>query len=582
VKVALLSNINMDLMVPRLEKYLDDAGIRGDFHITGFNQYIQEMINPNSTLNTGEFDAAVLFIDGEELFQNIIYDPLKYKKDDIDRLIDSEIKNISLQIKSAVNANGKITFFVNNLFIRRPTILGAMDYNAEFAIAGLQDRFNSRVQELKASDRVVIIDFAGFVSRYGYEMVYDNRLWHIGRIKFSSQGLKSLSELYCSYMQAYLGKSKKVLVLDLDNTLWGGVIGEDGINGIKLGNEGIGRAYHDFQKLIRVLKHKGILLCICSKNNLTDVREVFEKNEFMELKEDDFVALKINWENKIKNIKDIAAELNLGTDSFVFIDDNPFEREMVKSEIPQVIVPDFPEDPVNLSRWFIDLSFKYFNNVIITNEDKLRTEIYHADSNRKKMEGKAATLEDFYESLDMRAVIRIDSRDDFKRIAQLTQRTNQFNLTTRRYSENEVLAFMNSKDWMVLSLELNDRFGPNGIIGVMIVKIEGQNCYIDTFLLSCRVIGRTVEHFFIHYLIEMLRKRAIEKVIGEYIPSHKNSAAKYLYKKNNFKLLGKNKNDSESWVFNIAEDSLEKNEWIQIDNSFCSDAGENKWTSAMN
>ena len=507
MKIALLSNINMDLMAPKLEKCLNDAGIKNDFYIAGFNQYTQEMIDPDSALNTGEFDAAILFIDGEELFQDIIYDPLKYKNTDIDRLIDSEIKNIGSQVKSVINSNRKTTFFINNLFIRRPTILGAMDYNADFAIAGLQDRFNSKLQELKVSARVVIIDFAAVVSRYGYEIVYDNRLWYIGRIKFSSQGLRFLSELYCSYIQAYLGKSKKVLVLDLDNTLWRGIIGEDGIDGIKLGDEGIGRAYHDFQKLIKILKHKGILLSVCSKNNLADVREVFETNKFMELKESDFAAFKINWENKVKNIKDTAAELNLGIDSFVFIDDNPFEREMVKSELPQVTVPEFPKDPAELCRWFIDLSFKYFNSSTILSEDRARTEIYQADSRRKELQKSSVTLEDFYSSLNMNAIIRVNSRDSFKRIAQLTQKTNQFNLTTRRYTENETLDLMKNNDRMVLSLKLNDRFGSNGIVGVLIVKIKDDSSYIDTFLMSCRVIGRMVEGSFISYMAEISRAK---------------------------------------------------------------------------
>ena len=354
-------------------------------------------------------------------------------------------------------------------------------------------------------------------------------------------------------------------MLDLDNTLWRGIIGEDGIDGIKLGDEGIGRAYHDFQKLIKILKHKGILLSVCSKNNLADVREVFETNKFMELKESDFAAFKINWENKVKNIKDTAAELNLGIDSFVFIDDNPFEREMVKSELPQVTVPEFPKDPAELCRWFIDLSFKYFNSSTILSEDRARTEIYQADSRRKELQKSSVTLEDFYSSLNMNAIIRVNSRDSFKRIAQLTQKTNQFNLTTRRYTENETLDLMKNNDRMVLSLKLNDRFGSNGIVGVLIVKIKDDSSYIDTFLMSCRVIGRMVEDSFISYMAEILRAKGIINVIGEYIPTKKNSLVKDLYKRFGFDLSESREDGSTIWRFDLSKGNIAGNKWINVE-----------------
>ena len=563
MKIALLSNINMDLMVPRFEECLKDIGINGDLYVSGFNQYMQEMINPDSVLNKGDFDIAVIFLDGEEIFQNVIREPFAYKDKDIELIIDSEINNLSLQLGNVIRSNRKLTFFINNIFIRRPSILGALDYNTEFGPAVLQERFNSKIRHLRSSERVVIIDFAALVSRYGYETIYDNRLWYLGRIKFSSQGLLHISKLLSSYIQAYLGKSKKALILDLDNTLWGGIVGEDGIEGIKLGTEGIGRAYYDFQELIKALKHKGILISVCSKNNLADVKEVFEENEFMKLEERDFVAFKVNWESKTKNIREIAADLNLGLDSFVFVDDNPFEREMVRSELPQVVVPDFPKDPANLTQWMIDLSCQYFNNITITNEDKLRTEIYHASAERKELERSASTSEDFYKSLEMTAVMKINSQADFKRIAQLSQRTNQFNLTSRRYTENEVLDFMNSRDWMVFGLELTDRFGPNGIIGVINVRINGADARIDTFLLSCRVIGRTVEDFFVYHVIEELRERGVKKVFGEYIPTKKNSVVKDMYKKLKFKLLEESVDGSNLWELDLSETIIEKNTWIK-------------------
>jgi FkbH-like protein len=565
MKIALLSNINIDLLASRLKEYLAGYGIESDFYISGFNQYVQEMVNPDSILRKEIFDFAILFLDGEELFHQVISEPFRFRKDDIEQIIDREIGNLRLQLENVLQSSSRLTFFLNNIFIRKPTIIGALDYNTDLNLSGLQDEFNAKIGRLKISERIVIVDFAALPSRYGYEALYDNRLWYIGRIKFSGQGLHLLSEMYSLYIQAYLGKRKKVLILDLDNTLWGGIIGEDGLEGIKLGEDGIGRAYLDFQRLIKSLKHKGILLTICSKNNLADVTEVFEKHNFMELRENDFVALKINWENKVENIKELAAILNLGLDSFVFVDDNPFERQLVKTELPQVIVPDFPDDPVNLYQWFIDLSFRYFNNIMVTAEDKLRTEIYQSDTRRKELKKSTTTLEDFYRSLEMKAIIKIDSQSDFKRIAQLTQRTNQFNLTTRRYTENQITDFMNSSDWMVLSLELNDRFGSNGIVGVLIVKLDGADSYIDTFLLSCRVIGRTVEDVFLFYLTEILREKGIRKVIGEYIPTKKNSLVKDIYQKFGFNPLKNEKDNSDLWMLDLTKEALKGNQWIKIE-----------------
>ena len=560
-----MSNINIDLLASRLNENLSDCGIKSDFYISAFNQYIQEMISPESVLKKENFDFAILFLDGEELFREIINSPFKFKEDEIGQIIDQEIKNLRVYLESGLQANSRLTFFINNIFIRKPTILGALDYNAGLTIAGIQDFYNSRIKELKISERVVIVNFVSLSSRYGHETIYDNRLWYIGRIKLSNQGLQLLSELYSMYMLAYLGKRKKVLILDLDNTLWGGIIGEDGIDGIKLGEDGIGRAYLDFQKLIKGLKHKGVLLAICSKNNPEDVKEVFDRHKFMELKEDDFVALRVNWGNKIKNIKELSTILNLGLDSFVFIDDNPFERQLVKSELPQVIVPDFPSDPVNLSQWIIDLSFKYFNNTTITKEDKLRTALYQADAKRKELEKSTVTLEDFYKSLEMTTIIKTDNHADFKRIAQLTQRTNQFNLTTKRYSENQILDFMDSQNCKVLSLELNDRFGSNGIVGVLIAKIDGEKSYIDTFLLSCRVIGRMVEDTFLSYLTKVLKDKGVETLIGEYIPTKKNLLVMDLYKKFGFKLIEEKEDKSTLWEFDLIQGMIEGNKWVKIE-----------------
>ena len=360
MNIALLSNINMDMLASCLKEELAGDGIESEFYVSGFNQYVQEIVDPDSILRKGDFDFAILFLDGETLFRKVINESFKFNKDEIEQILDQEIDNLKLQLSNILESNSRLVFYINNIFIRKSNIFGALDNKDNFNLSELQDEINIKIKKLKISERIIIVDFVTLPSRYGYEALYDNRLWYIGQIRFGSRGFQLLSKLYSSYMRAYLGKSKKVLIMDLDNTLWGGIIGEDGLEGIKLGEDGIGRAYHDFQRLIKSLKQKGTLLAICSKNNLADVNEVFENHKFMELKTHDFVALKINWKNKAENIKELSTNLNLGLDSFVFIDDNPVERQLVKTRLPHVTVPDFPDDPANLWQWFIDLSFKYF------------------------------------------------------------------------------------------------------------------------------------------------------------------------------------------------------------------------------
>jgi FkbH-like protein len=390
-----------------------------------------------------------------------------------------------------------------------------MDKKHNNSPSDMQRLFNEHINILCTNKKIIIVDFEGFVARHGHENIYDDRLWYLARMKFDKEILELLAAMYRDYICAFLERNKKILVLDLDNTLYGGVIGEDGIDGIEIGNEGVGRIYYDFQRLIRILKERGVLLAICSKNNYSDVKEVFFNHPSMVLKEEDFIDMRINWNDKVGNLKEIANRLNLGLDSFVFLDDNPFERELIKSKLPQVTVPDFPADQANLCRWLIDISFRYFNKATITDEDKSRFDMYKSEFERKSLSKVATDLNDFYRSLKMEATITYNNNNYINRISQLTQRTNQFNLTTPRYSENQIAWFMNNKNNFVFSLELNDRFGSSGIVGVSILKIDANVAYIDTLLLSCRVVGRTVENTFIAYMLNFLRKKGIKYIVGE-------------------------------------------------------------------
>lgn len=582
IRLALLSNVNMDLLAERLRVRLNSIGIECAVYVAGYDQYVQEIMDAGSSLNKGETDAAILFLDGEELFKEIIEEPLRFSYEDTERIIDGVMKRLASLIGRFTDTNKKAALFVNNIFLRRPAVLGALAYNGDYGASTLQERFNSRVSELKLSERVVVVDFAGDASRYGYDGIYDDRLWCLGRIRFSGAGLQRLAELYSLYINAYLGGCKKVIVLDLDNTLWGGIVGEDGIDGLKLGPDGIGGAFLGFQRLLKTLKEKGVLLAVCSKNNAADVKEVFDRKGLMELKESDFAAFKVNWEDKAKNIMEMARELNLGLEGFVFIDDSPFEREALKSAAPQVTVPDFPEDPSDIRSWFIDLSLSHFNSIALTGEDRRRTEIYRADAKRRELSSMPGTIEDFYMSLEMRAAVKLNSRGDYKRIAQLTQRTNQFNLTTRRYAEADVLGLMSGGERMVFSLELSDRFGDGGIVGAAIVREAKDAAHIETFLLSCRVIGRTVEEAFLARISAFLKGRGVRSLMGEYAPSKKNSLVREMYGRLGFRLHERRDDGRTLWEFDLASGSVKGSGWIRVEADFNRYGGEEDWRLTIN
>ena len=446
----------------------------------------------------------------------------KEAKDKLDYLFTS--------MENYLESRPNTVIVLNNLYLNPYRTETHLDANSEYSFSDIEISLNRKIKEFaKDSPSFIILDWKRAVSFYGYKSLYDIKYWYLGRIKYTKLGFEILNKEFESLLKAYTGKIKKVLVLDLDNVLWGGIIGEDGLDGIKLSEDGIGKAYRDFQKLIKQMKDIGILLTICSKNNLEDVKEVFENHPMMVLNFDDFVSKKINWKNKVTNIKEIADELNLGLDSFVFIDDNPTEREVVRRYLEMVAVPDFPSNPEDLPQWFInDVVFEYFPKISVTKEDMEKTRQYIANIKRKNM-SKKLDINEFLRTLEIRIKIYNDDTRFLVRTAQMTQKTNQFNLTTKRYTENDIRNFINNPDWHIFNLEYEDKFGNEGIVGTSIVKVDGKNAYIDSFLMSCRIIGKNVEYVFLYEILKKLRELGVNNVYAQYIKTRKNSLVKNFY-----------------------------------------------------
>ena len=379
--------------------------------------------------------------------------------------------------------------------------------------------YNSSLAQLeKDYPNVKILDIREFTRQYPVAETIDWKFWFISQMGMNPRLSKPFMEWFARKMDEIALKRKKCLVLDLDNTLWGGVLGEDGIDGIKLGGDYPGKAFHYFQEALLGLSHTGVILTVCSKNNEEDVLEAWDKNPFMVLKKDSFATWRINWTDKASNIRELAEELNIGLDSFVFVDDNPTERELIRQALPMVEVPEFPAQPYELPVFFHDLVERYFRVYSVTKEDQKKTEQYKANAQRALAQRSFVDFGSFLKSLDIQIIIETANEFNIPRIAQMTQKTNQFNLTTHRYTDADLKGFL-ANGWRIWCIGVADRFGDNGITGCIMIKPGGV---IDTFLLSCRILGKGIEYAFVKKVLSILKEEGFSFMNACYLPTAKN------------------------------------------------------------
>lgn len=398
---------------------------------------------------------------------------------------------------------------------------------------------NALVEISQRYSNVKVIDFSGFTSNYSVSELIDWKYYFISQMAINPKLSKSFQVWFESKIKAIEMKRKKCLVLDMDNTLWGGILGEDGIEGIKLGGDYPGKAFLLFQKQLKQLSYEGVMLAACSKNNYSDVQELWEKHPDCVLKEDAFTICKINWQNKADNIRQMALDLNIGLDSMVFIDDNPTERALVKQELPEVEVPDFPNQAFELPVFLKYVSEKYFSIYSLTKEDLSKTEQYKANALRNNSKALFTDMNEYIKSLDIKLTISEVNEITIPRVAQMTQKTNQFNLTTPRYTDGDIIRLINDGN-MILTLSVADKFGDNGITGLTIITGTDNKAYIDTFLLSCRILGKDIEFVFVNYLLSKLQREGYKSVFAQYIPSPKNGQVKDFWDKCGFTLISEN------------------------------------------
>lgn len=479
--------------------------------------------------------------------------PIKYEQDLLAEEINGYIQKLDFVLRQI---DSQKTFVVLTMDVLYNVSITDNDYQLSQAVAD----YNSMLYQAAAQySNVKVIDIRDFTRNYQAKELLDWKFYFISQMGMNPKLSKPFKVWFDRKMESIALKRKKCLVLDLDNTLWGGVLGEEGIEGIQIGGDYPGKAFLYWQEALQQLAKNGVILAICSKNNEQDVLEVWEKNPFILLKKDAFSAYRINWQDKATNIKELADELNIGLDSFVFVDDNPTERELVKQVLPMVAIPDFPEQPYMFPEFFKQLVEDYFKVYSVTDEDRKKTEQYKANVARANAQASFADFDKFLESLDIQITIEPANEFNIQRIAQMTQKTNQFNLTTKRYTDADVKGFVKS-GWKIWCISVADKFGNNGITGC--VMVNGNE--IDTFLLSCRILGKGIEIAFAKKIMALLLKCGDDVLTAKYLPTAKNAQVKDFYEKCGFTCVGEDELGNKDYQINLLNANLTINDLYHI------------------
>ena len=533
INISVLRNIMLEPIEPYLRYHAYRMGYNAAVSFGEYDTIYQDAVGGNAKLFHAKTDCILLFTYLENLSWNLSRNFAGLDA----RQVQEEIEIIHAHINatlSGIRRQSDAMILWHSFEVPVEPGLGIFDSQSDTGQLAVIRSLNEFLRtSLNEAANAYFVDINLCLGRIGAKNFYDARYWHLGRAPYTREALREIASEDYKFIRPLKGKIKKCLVLDCDNTLWGGIIGEDGLSGIKLGKTYPGSAYYEFQQEIINLYYRGVIIALCSKNNESDVWEVFQKHPDMLLKQEHIAASQINWLDKAQNLRQLAQDLNIGLDSMVFADDNEFEIDLVRRELPEVTAIQLPRDKAVDYRNLL-VACGLFDTLTISREDKNRGNMYKAEAGRKKHQAQSSDLESYYKSLDM--IVEVRLADDFSvpRIAQQTQKTNQFNLTTRRYSDADIQRLMQNDASAVLYLKLSDRFGDSGIVGTCILKYGQGKAVVDTFLLSCRVLGRGVEDVFLIQAMKLAKKRGCLRAVGEYYATPKNRQVEFFYSQRGF------------------------------------------------
>lgn len=520
----MLSDTASQLLHNAIKGYGYEVGVNFEVYEADYDQIDLQIFDPSSELY--EFAPEYVFINRstEKLFKDFCKQD-RYTQSTYAAHVLAKTQNYCNTLAGRMKAK----VIINTYPEINDGVFGNFSAKTQSSLLYQVRKINIGLMELAQKEKnLFICDLAVLQAQLGHKYVFDAKMYINADMVYSLDFLPVIAKNVTDIVQSIAGSFKKCLILDLDNTTWGGIIGDDGMEGIQVGYLGAGKIYTELQLWARQLKRRGIILCICSKNTEEIAREPFESHPDMVLRMDDIAVFVANWETKVDNIRHIQSVLNIGFDSMVFLDDNPFEREMVRTGIPEITVPELPEDPAEYMFFLRGLNL--FETASYTEEDETRTKQYQEEAQRNTLLKSFENESDFLASLEMTSDVRRFDTFSIPRVAQLTQRSNQFNLRTVRYTEEDVKQIAADDASVGLTFTLADKFGDHGLIAVIILKKEDEDTlFVDTWIMSCRVLKRGMENFTLNTIVDYAKVNGYKKIVGEYLPTKKNGIVKEHY-----------------------------------------------------
>jgi FkbH-like protein len=540
IKVAVLGDTATQLLTQALRGLGFDNGFDFEILEADFNQIQRQVFDISSELYSFKPEIVIVFQSSHKLLSK--YNKIKPNQHLF--FASSELEIIENIYSNLINnLNSKIIYY--NYTEIDDAVFGNYANKTESSFLYQLRKLNYELMILASKNpNLYLCDLSSIQNQIGKSNFFKTSVYINTEMVLSIDILPNVASKTIDLINALNGKFKKCVILDLDNTTWGGIIGDDGIENIQIGNLGIGKAFSEFQYWIKKLKNRGIIVAVCSKNTESVAKEPFEKHPDMVLSLDDISIFIANWENKADNIRQIQSILNIGFDAMVFLDDNPFERNIVRENISEICVPELPEDPADYLEYLYSLNL--FETVSFSNEDAERTKLYQIEIQRATVQQKFTDENDFLKSLNMLSLVEPFNKFNAPRIAQLSQRSNQFNLRTVRYTNADIERLVVSDDYFTFAFTLEDKFGDHGLICIVILQSEnGETLFIDTWLMSCRVLKRGMEDFVLNTITDFAKENGYTHLKGEYLPTAKNEMVKEHYSNLKFK-----KNDTH-WELNI-------------------------------
>jgi FkbH-like protein len=547
-KLAVIGDGTLSLLGPAISGSAVRHGLLIETIEGGYNSGVREATDRTSHLHRAGLDFALIACDARTLGLDQAAESAAAASAKIDFAVQ-QIRMMAEGLREAVRS----AIFIQTVPPPLEPLFGSFDRRETTAPFAMVEQLNARIAEMAGNGELVLIDIARLAASVGLEHWHEPRHWHASKLTFSPRMIPVYADVVARALAAVRGKSRKCLVLDLDNTLWGGVIGDDGLAGIEVGQGSpTGEAHLAVQRLALELRARGVVLAVCSKNEDETARLPFREHPDMLLREDHIAVFQANWTDKAANLRAIAETLNIGIDALVFLDDNPAERAQVRRELPLVAVPELPDDPADYPR--VLAAAGYFEAVSFAQEDRERADYYKANAERAALQLSASQdMEGYLASLAMECFIAPVDAVSRPRVAQLINKSNQFNLTTRRYTEREVQAAETDPARHLFQVRLTDQFGDNGIISVIVAAKDRGSWDIDTWLMSCRVLGRRVEDAVLAHLVAAASAEGAKSLTGRYIPSPKNQMVADHYHKLGFEQVGSESDGTTLWRLSFAD-----------------------------